>query len=181
MATVIIWLGHQKVQQCHCSGLPPTVSFTLKPQFVVCFQKPKHSLLVNVITADIWVTSSEDDWMGIQGSMVEGGMERGQFMVLVSVVSPKHGLLQFSGSQCAWSAQNVAGKRCAYLSIIVQQDATIYSLLYFCKLLYMFWVVTPPIIRSTYNCNCSIWQWSDRLCYLPLWWRNWNWVPTSPP
>jgi len=63
------------------------------------------------------VTSSDDDWMGIQGSMVEGGMERGQFMVLLSVVSPKHGLLQFSGSQCAWSAQNVAGKRCAYLSI----------------------------------------------------------------
>jgi hypothetical protein len=38
------------------------------------------------------------------------------------------------------------------MSIIVQQDATIYSLLYFCKLLYMFRVVTPPIIRSTYNC-----------------------------
>jgi hypothetical protein len=32
--------------------------------------------------------------------------------------------------------------------IIVQKDATIYSLLYFCKLLYMFWVVTPSIIRS---------------------------------
>jgi hypothetical protein len=32
--------------------------------------------------------------------------------------------------------------------IIVRQDATIYSLLYFCKQLYMFWVVTPPIIRS---------------------------------
>jgi len=41
------------------------------------------------------------------------------------------------------------------MSIIVQQDATMYSLLYFCKLLYMFWVVTPPIIRSTYNCNYS--------------------------
>ena len=39
------------------------------------------------------------------------------------------------------------------MSIIVQQDMTIYSLLYFCKLLYMFRVVTPPIIRSTYNCN----------------------------
>ena len=37
------------------------------------------------------------------------------------------------------------------MSIIVQQDATMYSLLYFCKLLYMFRVVTPPIIRSTYN------------------------------
>jgi len=38
------------------------------------------------------------------------------------------------------------------VSIIVQQYATIYSLLYFCKLLYMFRVVTPSIIRSTYNC-----------------------------
>ena len=46
------------------------------------------------------------------------------------------------------------------VSIIVQQDATMYSLLYFCKLLYMFQVVTPPIIRSTYNCNYSIWHWS---------------------
>jgi hypothetical protein len=47
------------------------------------------------------------------------------------------------------------------MSITVQQDATMYSLLYFCKLLYMFWVVAPPIIRSTYNCNYSIWHWSD--------------------
>ena len=41
------------------------------------------------------------------------------------------------------------------MSIIVQQDATIYSLLYFRKLIYMFWVVNSPIIRSTYNCNYS--------------------------
>jgi len=47
------------------------------------------------------------------------------------------------------------------MSIIVQQDATIYSLLYFCKLLYMFRVVTPLNIRSTYNCNYSIWYWSN--------------------
>jgi len=38
----------------------------------------------------------------------------------------------------------------------------------------MFQVVTPPIIRSTYNCNYSIWHWSNRLCYLPLWWGSWN-------
>jgi len=37
------------------------------------------------------------------------------------------------------------------MSIIVQQDATINSLLYFCRLLYMFRVVIPPIIRSTYD------------------------------
>jgi hypothetical protein len=47
-------------------------------------------------------------------------------------------------------------------------SATIYNLLYFCKLLYMFRVVNPPIIRSTYNCNHSIWHWSNHLCYLPL-------------
>jgi len=41
------------------------------------------------------------------------------------------------------------------ISITVQQDVTIYSLSYFRKLLYMFRVVTPPIIRSTYNCNYS--------------------------
>jgi len=46
-------------------------------------------------------------------------------------------------------------------SIIVQQRATMHSLLYFCKLFYMFRVVTPLIIRSTYNCNYSIWHWSN--------------------
>jgi len=54
------------------------------------------------------------------------------------------------------------------MSMIAQQDATKYSLLCFCKLLYMFRVVTPPTIRSTYNCNFSIWHWPNRLCYLPL-------------
>jgi len=46
-------------------------------------------------------------------------------------------------------------------SIIVQQDSSVYSFLYFCKLLYMFRVVTPPIIRSTYKCNYSIWHWAN--------------------
>ena len=63
---------------------------------------------------------------------------------------------------------------CESMSIIVQRDATVYSLLYFCKLLYMFRVATPPIIRSTYNCNYSICHWSSRLCYLPLSRRSWN-------
>jgi len=43
----------------------------------------------------------------------------------------------------------------------------------------MFRVVTPPIIRSTYNCNYSIWHWSNRLCYLPLSWSSWKAVPTA--
>jgi len=53
-------------------------------------------------------------------------------------------------------------------SIIVQPDANIYSLLYLSKLLDMFRVVNPPIIRSTYNCKHSIWYWLDRLSYYPL-------------
>ena len=36
--------------------------------------------------------------------------------------------------------------------IIVQQDATVFSSLHFCRQLYMFRVLTP-IIRSWYSCN----------------------------
>jgi hypothetical protein len=32
---------------------------------------------------------------------------------------------------------------------------------FFCKMPYRFRVVTPPIIRSTYNCNYSIWHCSS--------------------
>ena len=42
------------------------------------------------------------------------------------------------------------------------------------KLLYMFRVEPPPIIRSTFNCIYSIWYLSHRYCYLPLSWRNWT-------
>jgi hypothetical protein len=39
----------------------------------------------------------------------------------------------------------------------------------------MFRVVLPPIIRSAYNCICSIWYLSQhRYCYLPLSWKSWN-------
>jgi len=41
--------------------------------------------------------------------------------------------------------------------ITVQQDATVFSLLHFCRQLYMFRVLTP-IIRSAYSCNYSFWQ-----------------------
>jgi len=47
------------------------------------------------------------------------------------------------------------------MSINVYQHATMYSLLYFYELLYMFRVVTPPIISSTFNFNYSIWHWSN--------------------
>ena len=36
------------------------------------------------------------------------------------------------------------------------------------KLLYMFRVVSPPIITSAYNCIYSIWYLSHRYCYLSL-------------
>jgi len=34
----------------------------------------------------------------------------------------------------------------------------LFSLLYFCRQLYMFRVLTP-IIKSSYNCNFSFWYW----------------------
>ena len=56
--------------------------------------------------------------------------------------------------------------------IIVQRDTTIYSFISVNCSVYMFRAVTPPFIRSTYNCNHSIWHWSNRLCYLPLSWSK---------
>ena len=41
--------------------------------------------------------------------------------------------------------------------LIYFRDATLCSLFISGKLLYMFWVVSLPIIRSTYNCIYSIW------------------------
>jgi hypothetical protein len=43
------------------------------------------------------------------------------------------------------------------------------------KLLYMFWVVPLPIIRSANNCIYSMWYLSHRYCYLPISWKSWNW------
>ena len=42
--------------------------------------------------------------------------------------------------------------------VVVQQGAAAFSLLYFCRQLYMFRVLTSTI-RSSYNCNCSFWHW----------------------
>jgi len=50
-----------------------------------------------------------------------------------------------------------------------------YTVYFIWNLLYMFWVVPSPIIRSENNCTYSIWYLSHRYCYLPLSWKSWNW------
>ena len=57
----------------------------------------------------------------------------------------------------------------------ISNKMQLYTLYYIWKLLYMFRVLLPPIIRSVYNCIYSIWYLSHRYCYLPLSWRSWNW------
>jgi len=54
------------------------------------------------------------------------------------------------------------------MSIIVQQDATIYISLFFCKLLYMFRVIRHPSSGANVNFNYNIWHRSNRIGYLPL-------------
>jgi len=49
-----------------------------------------------------------------------------------------------------------------------------YTVYFIWKLLYVFRVVTPPIIRGANNCIYSIWYLSHRYCYLPLSWKSWN-------
>ena len=43
-----------------------------------------------------------------------------------------------------------------------------YTVYFIWKLLYMFRLVPPPIIRSANNCYYNIWYLSHRYCYLPL-------------
>ena len=59
-------------------------------------------------------------------------------------------------------------------SNIYPKRCNVTQFIYIWKLLYMFLVVPPPIIRSAYNCIYSIWYLSHRYCYLPLSWRSWN-------
>ena len=74
---------------------------------------------------------------------------------------------------------------CAYSTVNVRQHAEVHpdmyptrrnitQFIYFWKLLYMFWVAPPPIIRSKHNCIYSMWYLSKRNCYLPLSWKGWN-------
>ena len=58
---------------------------------------------------------------------------------------------------------NIYPTRCNFIQFI-----------YIRKLVYMFRVLLPPIIRSAYNCIYSIWYLPHRYCYLPLLWRSWN-------
>ena len=50
-----------------------------------------------------------------------------------------------------------------------------YTVYFIWKLLYMFRLVPPPIIRSANNCIYSVWYLSHHYCYLPLSWKSWNW------
>ena len=58
---------------------------------------------------------------------------------------------------------NIYPTRCSFTQFI-----------YVWKLLYMFRVVSSPIIRSTHSCIYSIWHLSNRYCYLSLSWKSWN-------
>jgi len=49
-----------------------------------------------------------------------------------------------------------------------------YTVYFIWKLLNMFRVEPPPIIRSANNCIYSIWCLSHSYCYLLLSWKSWN-------
>jgi hypothetical protein len=54
------------------------------------------------------------------------------------------------------------------LSYYIANKMQRYTVYFTWKLLHMFRVVPPPIIRKAYNCIYSIWYLSHRYCYLPL-------------
>jgi hypothetical protein len=84
--------------------------------------------------------------------------------IIRSTYNCNHSIWNWSNRLCylplSWSS-------CSYRMRLY----TVYYISLHCSL-YVFRVVIPPIIRSTYNCNHSIWNWSNRLCYLPLSWSS---------
>ena len=48
----------------------------------------------------------------------------------------------------------------AVLCQLMSNKMQLYTVYFICKLLYMFRVVSPPVIRSTNNCIYSICYWS---------------------
>ena len=58
--------------------------------------------------------------------------------------------------------------------IYFQRDATLIGLFISGKLLYMFRVVSPLIIRST-QLHLQYLVLVNRYCYLPLLWESWSW------
>ena len=61
-----------------------------------------------------------------------------------------------------------------YLIILISNEMQLYTVYFIWKLLYVFRVVPPPILRSAYNCIYSVWYLSHRNCNLPLSWKRWN-------
>ena len=49
---------------------------------------------------------------------------------------------------------------CDYCVLLTIKKMQLYTVYFICKLLYMFRVFSPAIIRSTNNCIYSIWYWS---------------------
>jgi hypothetical protein len=58
--------------------------------------------------------------------------------------------------------------------IYISNKMQCYTVYCIWKLLYIFLVVPPPIIRNANNCVYSIWYLSHCYCYLPLSWKSWN-------
>ena len=86
--------------------------------------------------------------------------------------------IQFS-KRWAWDgSQNLTFRCPCIISIFVliyfQRDAILHSLFISGKLLYMFRVVSSPIIRSTYN-YLQYLVLVNHYCCLPMLWESWSW------
>jgi hypothetical protein len=72
------------------------------------------------------------------------------------------------------NVENLASSYQYSIILVYPKRCNVTQFIYIWKLLYIFWMVLPPIIRNAYNCIYSIWYLSHRYCYLPLSWKSWN-------
>ena len=79
------------------------------------------------------------------------------------IVQTKQDNRQSSKMLCLWFRASLI-----CISNCLTRCNTKQSIYYSASSLYMFWVSTTPIIRSTQNCNYSLWYWSYFFFFLQL-------------
>ena len=102
------------------------------------------------------------DTKQMSGSKTEG--QATSFVILkTSRIPLSDNTCSLDTVESAYVHSNIYPKRC-----------NVTHLIYIWKLLYIFRLVSPPIIRSTYKCIYSICYLSNRYCYLSLSWKRWR-------